>query len=88
MKTPTKILAVTAALGAALAFSGCTEEGSSSSEADQKVSESILKDFQKAQPVPVYKYSQYRENLIDVLETQAVATPTTTFFSPYSPSWN
>lgn len=60
--------------------SSCTAESSSSTNTDQKVSEAILSDFQKAQPVPKFKYSQYRENLIDIVTAQAQPTPTTSFF--------
>lgn len=57
--------------------SACTGESVSSDEA---VSEQILSDLQKAQPVPMFKYSQYRQNLIEIVTAQAHATPTTTFF--------
>lgn len=60
--------------------SSCSAESSSSTNNDQAVSEAILSDFQKAQPVPKFKYSQYRENLIDIVTAQAQPTATTTFF--------
>lgn len=60
--------------------SSCSSESSSSTNTDEAVSEAILSDFQKAQPVPKFKYSQYRENLIDIVTAQAQPTATTTFF--------
>jgi len=60
------------------AASGCTETVNAT-EKDQQASEDIQSNFQKAQPVPFYKYSQHRENLKAVLKVQAEGAPTTSF---------
>lgn len=74
MKTPKKLIIVAVALAAVLA--GCT----SATGEDQRTTEEILQDLQKAHPVPQFKYSQYRQNLIEVVTAQAESTATTTFF--------
>lgn len=76
---PTYAIAAVIAVSLLTTASSCSAESSSSTNADEAISESLLQDFQKSQPVPVYKYSQYRENLRDILQVQAEATPTTTF---------
>jgi hypothetical protein len=72
-----KIIALLVALTAIFALSACTE---SARYEDEKTSEAILQDLQKAHPVPKFKYSQYRQNLVEIVTAQADATPTTTFF--------
>lgn len=81
-KTTLKAIAGSVLLGVFLTAgtSSCSGESSSSTNNDEKVSEALLSDFQKSQPVPTFKYSQYRENLIDIVTAQAKPTPTTTFF--------
>jgi hypothetical protein len=69
------VIAVVAVL---LSASSCDE--GSARQADEAASEQILADLQKAQPVPKFNYSQYRQNLIEVVTAQAEPTPTTTFF--------
>jgi len=78
--SPKFVIAAVVAIGLLTTGSaaGCTGESSAAQE-DEATSEQMLKDYQKSQPVEIYKYSQYRENLRDVLRTQADATPTTTF---------
>jgi hypothetical protein len=79
--TPKFAIAGAILVGLMTTASSCTDgEWSSSTNNDEKISESMLQDFQKAQPVPTFKYSQYRENLIDIVTAQAQPTPTTTFF--------
>lgn len=79
MKTPTKFVAVAVAIGAAIALSGC-EEDTSARAKDEAVTEAVLQDLQKAHPVPTFKYSQYRQNLVEIITAQAKPTATTTFF--------
>lgn len=81
MKKPIKYIVGSILLAGLLTAgaSSCSAESSSSTNADEKVSEDMLRDFQRSQPVEVAKYSQYRENLRDVLRTQVTATATTTF---------
>ena len=64
-------------IAAAFALSACTEDARAK---DEKTSEKILADLQKAQPVPQFPYSQIRQNLIEVITAQAEATATTSFF--------
>jgi hypothetical protein len=47
---------------------------------DQNNSAQALVQLQKAQPTPVFKYSQLRETLIEIESAQANTTQTTTFF--------
>lgn len=47
---------------------------------DQRITEDIMSAFSKSQPVPVFPYSQERENVIDILTARANPTATTTFF--------
>lgn len=52
------------------------EQGTTS---DQRITEDIMSAFSKSQPVPVFPYSQERENVIDILTARASAIPTTSF---------
>ena len=47
---------------------------------DQATSAAALLQLQRAQPIPLYTYSQLRETLIEVETAQATTTQTTTFF--------
>ena len=49
-------------------------------QANQNASASILKQYNAAQPVPQFNYSQLRQTLIDIETAQAHTTQTTTFF--------
>jgi hypothetical protein len=75
-----KLIALILALGAVFAFSACTDPSPSAAEQDERSTEASLRDLQKAHPVPKFAYSQYRQNLVDIVTAQAEATPTTTFF--------
>lgn len=74
-----KIIALVLAAGAVFGLSACTDD-TSARATDEKATEAIMKDLQKAHPVPKFAYSQYRQNLVDIVTAQAEATPTTTFF--------
>jgi len=74
-----KLIALLVAITAVFALSACTDTGSARAK-DEAASEAILQDLQKAHPVPKFKYSQYRQNLVEIVTAQAESTPTTTFF--------
>lgn len=74
-----KLIALALAAGAVFGLSACTDDSSARAQ-DEKATEAILKDLQKAHPVPKFAYSQYRQNLTEIVTAQAEATPTTTFF--------
>lgn len=82
MNTTKKILATAAALligGAGL--TGCMEDGDGAANSrDKAVAAQQLAGFQQAQPVPVFNYSQLRQNLIEIETAQAKGIATTTFF--------
>lgn len=78
--TALKILGAVAIAGLLTAgSSGCTEEVSAT-EQDERTTEQAMSDLAKAQPVPTFKFSQYRENLIEITTAKAKPTPTTSFF--------
>lgn len=79
MKNRQKLVALALALGAVFGLSACTDDGSARAK-DEAQSEAILQDLQKAHPVPKFKYSQYRQNLVEIVTAQAESTPTTSFF--------
>ena len=47
---------------------------------DRSVSNDILSQYQKAQPVPIFPWSQLRQNVIEIETSQANTTLTTSFF--------
>lgn len=63
-----------------IVLAACGGSGNTSITRDQKVSTQILNQLQKAQPVPEFKWSQYRQTLIDIETAQADGSQTTTFF--------
>ena len=71
-----KFLAVTMAI-AALALTACSP---SSVNSDQTLTNDQLTQYQQAQPVPVFKWSQERATLIAVINARANTTATTSFF--------
>lgn len=77
-----KFTAVGLAIALTLAVAGCNmdEKRNDPNKADRKTSEESLRRQQKAQPVPVFDYSQYRQNLIEITTAKADATQTTSFF--------
>lgn len=54
--------------------------GSAAVSDDAQVSNQSLDRFQETQPVPVFPWSQLRQNLIELNTAQAQTTITTTFF--------
>jgi hypothetical protein len=59
---------------------GCNEQKDNATERDTKTASEQLRQFQEAQPVPIFNSSQLRQNLIEIQTAQANATATTTFF--------
>lgn len=47
---------------------------------DEKLSGQILEDLQRAHPVPQFRRSQLRQNLVELTTAQAETTQTTSFF--------
>ena len=68
----------------ALAIAGCSDlkkdDQDTARKNDERTSASSLARQQKAQPTPVYDWSQYRQTLIEVTDAKANATQTTSFF--------
>lgn len=77
MKHKTALIAATAAL---LALTACGTEDSRSRASEEEVAEQQLEGFLKAQPIPVFNWSQLRQNLIELQTAQANTTATTSFF--------
>lgn len=78
---PVVALVVAAMVGGMTATGGVAGASSQSpNEADQATSTRILKGYQNNQPVPVFTYSQLRQNLIEIETAQAQTTQTTSFF--------
>jgi len=69
-----------AILALTLIVTGCTRGGSDAASSDQEASEAILRDLQRAHPVPKFQRSQLRQNLVELVTAQAETTQTTTFF--------
>lgn len=63
---------------AGLMFAGCNKN--TANNADRKIAQKQLEGFQKNQPVPIFDWSQLRQNLIEVETSQARTTQTTSFF--------
>jgi hypothetical protein len=64
-----------------LALSACEGENTNkATKADEEQAEQQLDQFQKAQPVPSFNWSQLRQNLIELERSQANTTATTSFF--------
>jgi hypothetical protein len=80
MKTRTKILA--AVLAATLLFGACdsTRKSTAGRKNEERTTQQIQLDMQKATPIPKFAHSQLRENLKDIITAQAKATQTTSFF--------
>lgn len=64
----------------ALGATACTANKNAAQKADRAVSNEILTKYQQSQPVPVFDYSQLRQNLIEIENVQARSTVTHTFF--------
>jgi hypothetical protein len=73
-----KIIAITTIALLGLAACGSDDQGGRRSEED--VAEKQLTQFLESQPIPIFNYSQLRQNLIEIETAQANATATTSFF--------
>jgi hypothetical protein len=73
------ILAGSILAAGALVASACDNQ-SAAVAADQNASNSILKQYEISQPVPKFRYSQYRQTLIDIETAEVDGSQTTTFF--------
>lgn len=65
---------------AVIALGACSKENDRAREADEDASADILRTMQRAHPVPSFERSQYRQNLVEILTSQANTTATTSFF--------
>jgi hypothetical protein len=63
-----------------LAVAGCTSSQGDATRNDQATTESQLQTYQQNQPIQRYKWSQYRQTIIDVERAQVTGVATTTFF--------
>jgi hypothetical protein len=66
-----------------LALAGCnngTSKGTAAAKQEQAVTASQAETFARTQPVPVFDWSQLRQNLIELETAQARTTQTTSFF--------
>jgi|PlaIllAssembly_1097288.scaffolds.fasta_scaffold976863_2 hypothetical protein len=72
------IIAIAAASALVLGACGSDDQGGRVSEED--TAEQQLTQFLEAQPIPIFEYSQLRQNLIEIETAQANATVTTSFF--------
>jgi hypothetical protein len=79
IRKPLAVLAVIA-VGMVLTAAGCSESKTSSSARNESnVAATQLDQFLKAQPVPMFNWSQLRQNLIEIETAQANTTATTSF---------
>lgn len=69
------VVAVMVTMGASCSSS----PGSAANKTDQATAAKTLEAMQKNQPVPVFTYSQLRQNLIEIETAQAQTTQTTSF---------
>lgn len=58
----------------------CQPTSSAVQNKDRATATQQLANYQTAQPVPVFNYSQLRQNMIEIETAQAQTTQTTTFF--------
>jgi hypothetical protein len=72
-----KTIAITAIALLGLAACGSDDAGRTSEE---DTAEKQLTQFLESQPIPIFNYSQLRQNLIEIETAQANATATTSFF--------
>lgn len=79
MKVKWSIAAVVVAT--AIGVAACSINSTpSSTQREQAASAATLNQLEQSQPTPQFKWSQYREILIDIETAQANSTQTTTFF--------
>ena len=64
----------------AVTLGACNSSAPVAVQKDQATSASILSQFETAQPTPQFKWSQYRQTLIEIETAEADGTQTTTFF--------
>lgn len=69
---------IAAPIAGLVLLSACS--GSTSTDKESKVAGQQLAGFNNNQPVPVFTYSQLRQNLIELETSQAQTTQTTSFF--------
>lgn len=74
-KLITSVVAIAAIV--LLSASSCDSEAA---DKDKQVTNDALVQLQNAQPQPVFKWSQERETLIQLLAARATTTPTTSIF--------
>lgn len=79
-KTMRLLAALTILIVGAGALASCEDTQSEAAVADTKTADQMLADFQKSQPIPRTRYSQQRQNLIEVTQAQQAGAATTTFF--------
>lgn len=72
------VIAGLALVGLIVGLVACDAENNGR-ESDERTAERQLEQFQQAQPVPRFNYSQLRQNLIEIETAQADATATTSF---------
>lgn len=78
MNRITKTLAIGLSV---LALAACSDStGSNATDSEQDTAETQLDGYLKAQPVPIFNWSQLRQNLIEIETAQANTTATTSFF--------
>jgi len=77
-----KIIAGLVALTAIVGLSACSSQGSSTNtvKSEQKKQTAITQQLEQNQPIPQLKYSQLRQNLIEIKTAEAKGVQTTTFF--------
>lgn len=75
-----KIISSIIGIGLLIGLTACAPEGSSTNQEEQAVAQAQLDNFLKSQPIPVFTWSQLRQNLIEIETAQATTTATTTFF--------
>jgi len=79
MKRPLIIIAACAAAGLALAACSTDSVGSSGQQMDQNISNSIQRNAEINQPVPVFQHSDIRATAISIEAIQALGEQTTSF---------
>lgn len=78
MKKRLTIIALVVA--GALTFAACNQNDNAAQNKDRATATRQLTGYQNNQPVPVFNWSQLRQNLIELETAQAQTTQTTTFF--------
>lgn len=75
-----RILIVLASLSALVGLAACSSGNNSTVTDEQKKQAAITKQLEQNQPVPFVKYSQLRQNLIEIKLAEAKGVQTTSFF--------